>query len=100
MVRGFEGRSTRGADRSLNIVGWIKEHGISERELCCEAEVDRRTWRRASGRPYPSDRNGVSLLTIRDFFAVCAALDRDPIEILKAAQIAATHPLPSTTETK
>ncbi len=64
------------------LVGWLKEHGYSERELCMRAEVDRRTWRRSTGRPYPSDRGGVSFLTLRDFIAVANVLHLDPAEIL------------------
>lgn len=90
--RGCEGKSVRGNDKSPAFhaaadiakffVNWIVQHGISERQMCLQADIDRRTWRRATGRPFPSDRAGLSQLTVRDFLAASSALGLDPIKIM------------------
>lgn len=94
--RGFEGKSNRRHhDTSIGfqvsqalakiVVEWMRAQGKSEREMCCNAEIDRRTWRRSTGRPYPKDEGGISMLTIRDFIAMSKVLGLDPVRALEAA---------------
>lgn len=94
--RGFEGKSTRRhhdtsfgfqASKALGeiMIAWMNKQGKSERAMCCDAEIDRRTWRRSTGRPYPKDNGGISMLTVRDFIAASDALGLDPVCALEAA---------------
>lgn len=94
--RGNNGRSTRRricgtpervAGRCAEyLVAYMKDHGFSERETCLMAEIDRRTFRRATGRPYPSDHQGVSFITLRDFVSVCRVLKLDAANVLAEIQ--------------
>lgn len=60
------------------------ESGYSERELCLVSGVTRRTWRAVTGRPYPTDPiGGRSLISLRDYVAICKYLNMDPVRILR-----------------
>ena len=72
-----------------HLVTEIVERGMSEREVCLFAGVSKSSWRRQTGRPFPSDPPTASLLTLRDFIAVAIEVKLDPAEVLKTALAAA-----------
>jgi hypothetical protein len=65
----------------------MKERGFSEREVCMRAGITKTTWRRATGRNFPSDPNAHSLLSLRDFIAAALVLRLDPVRVLGDALV-------------